>query len=187
MAKDKSNMSPEERMSEWLGTLKYKDLKKAAIMRGLPFNMIGELGVHELQSWLCRNYSNPIKPLLLQEFDAWLDKSLMAQGYIDEPVHIDLKLGDYAVDEFGNEVRRRRNITLMGAIKSKEEKAAFRPKKGSKKFRVFNLIELGHSTQEIVSMMDEEFGEVNEGSIKSWCSRARKQIALRDKLNDKTN
>ncbi len=178
--------SEEERMSKWLGTLKYKDLKKAAIMRGFPFNLIGNYGVHELQSWLYQNYKNDIKPQLLQEYDKWVDESLMSQGYIDEPIHIDLKLGDYAVDEDGNEIRRKRNVALMGAIKTPEEKAAFIPKKGSKKQRVYQLVEQELDTQEIITKMDEEFGNINDGSIKSWCSRARKQIALKKELNDKT-
>jgi len=182
MSKKRRSESPQDRVSDWLSSLRFKDLKRAAIMRGYPFPMAGQVGVQALESFVFKHYDNRVNPNLLVEYDKWLETTLMEEGAIDAPIHIDLKLGFYAVDEDGNERRKRRDINLMGAVKSKEEVATFRPRKGSKKTLVFNMMEDGFKTQEIIARVQEEYPDTTDGTIKVWCSQARKKLKAKEEL-----
>jgi len=183
MAKKKKAYSNEERISQWLASLKLKDLQRACIMRGFTFILLGESDVNEMQSWILRNYDNAVDHNRLVEFDAWRDDHLKKQGFIKEPLHTSLKLGFYLIDEDGNETFKRRNIMLMGANKSQAEIAAFRPRKGSMKTRVFDLILEDKGTKEIIKIMAKEFPQAKEGSVKAWCSQARKTKKAKENLS----
>jgi hypothetical protein len=182
MSKKNKSESPQERVSDWLSSLRFKDLKRAAIMRGYPFHMVGTVGVQALESFILSHYHDRVNPNLLVEFDRWCERTLVEEGAIDSPIHIDLKLGFYAIDEEGNEKRKRRDINLMGVVKSEEEIATFRPRKGSKKTLVFDLMEEGLKTQEIISRVQDEYPDTTEGTIKVWCSQARKKLKAKTKL-----
>jgi hypothetical protein len=171
-------------INKWMSQLKLKDLKRACIMRGLSFRMVGEYDVHQLQSWLYRNHSTRQDPRLLEKFDIWRDKTLMEEGAIDEPIHIDLKLGFYKTDKDGGEKRERRNVNLLGVTKSLEEQAIFVPRKGSKKTLAYDLIREGKSTQEIIKIVMDTYPDVSEGSIKVWCSQARKIERIKEEIGD---
>lgn len=179
--KSKRESSPQDRVSDWLSSLRYQDLKRAAIMRGFPFILIGS-GVQELESFVFKHYHDKISPQRLVEFDRWNERTLMEEGAIDKPIHIDLKLGFYATDQDGNEKRKRRDPNLMGLVKSEEEVATFKPRKGSKKTLVFELMELGKGTKEIITQVQESYPDTTEGTIKVWCSQARKKLKAKEKL-----
>lgn len=181
MAK-KKNETPQDRVSDWLSSLKLKDLKRAAIMRGYPFMMVGSVGVQALESFVFKHYTDRVNPNLLVEYDNWMEKTLLEEGTIDSPIHIDLKLGFYVTDDGGNERHKRRNLNLMGVVKSKEEVATFRPRRGSKKTLVFELIEKGVNTKDIIAEVQQEYPDTTENTIKVWCSQARKKERAKEEL-----
>lgn len=179
----KREQSPQERVHDWLSSLKLKDLKRAALMRGFPFMMVGSVGVPALESYVLHNYDKRVNPNLLVEYDQWLEVTLLEEGVIDTPIHIDLKLGFYVTDEKGNERHKRRDINLMGIVKSKEEVAAFKPRRGSKKTLVFELIEKGVKTKDIIAVVQGEYPETTANTIKVWCSQARKREKAREETD----
>ncbi len=140
------------------------------------------MDVHQLQSWLYSNFETPTDSRRLGEYDLWRDKTLIEAGYIDEPIHIDLKLDFYKVDGDGNEKRERRDPNLLGVNKSVHEIASFVPVKGSKKTLAYDLTYQGLPTKEIIDKVLDEYPDVSEGSIKVWCSQARKIMKARDQL-----
>ena len=181
MAKRKKEYSEHDRVSDWLSSLKYKDLKRAAIMRGFPFRLIGS-SVQELESFVYNHYYDRVNPNKLAEFDEWNEKTLIEEGAIELPIHLDLKLGFYATDDKGNEKRRRRDPNLMGVVKTKEEVATFKPRKGSKKTLVFDLMDKGMPTREIIDLVQESYPDTTDGTIKVWCSQARKKLKAKNEL-----
>ena len=187
MAKRKSilNYRNDDPISAWLGTLKYKDLKRAAILRGHLFAIVGENDVNSLQSWVYRHFEDPQDPRRLEEFDKWLEKTLIEEGSIDSPIHVGLKLGFYSIDDDGKEVRKRRDANLMGIKKTNAEVATFVPRRGSKKTLVFDLMKQGLATKEIIIKVQKEYKGTSSGTIKVWCSQARKVIKAKIELNQK--
>jgi len=180
--KRKEYQSERERVEDWLASLRFKDLKRAAIMRGFSFYTVGSVGVQALESYVIRNYDKRINPILLEEYDKWLESTLLEEGSIDGPIHLDLKMGFYASDSEGNEKRKRRDPNLMGLVKSDEEVAMFKPRKGSKKTLVFQLMEEGKSTKEIIPVVQDVYPDTTENTIKVWCSQARKKLKTKQRL-----
>jgi hypothetical protein len=180
MAKRKKNdyQDPREKL---IAGCNLKDLKRACIVRGMTFARVVESSALELQSWVFKNYYNPTEPQLLQDYDIWLDKYLQDLDVTDEPIHIDLRMGYYSLDEDGNKRGTKRNTLIVGAYKSEKEQARFKPKKGTKKEYTFELFERGYSTKEVIEMVVDRYPDVSEGSIKVWGSRFRKTKKLRDK------
>lgn len=178
MAKKKKDnyLDPREKL---LNTLKLKDLKRAAIVRGMPFREVIGSSVPELQSWVFRNYSNKISPNALDEFDKWYEADLFDQDIITGALHVDLKFGYYTYDDDGNRRAKKRNYAIVGFNKTDEEKAAFKPKKGSKKELAFSLFGQGLSTIEVIEAVVDAYPDVSEGSIKVWGSQFRKREKVR--------
>jgi len=168
----------EDYKSGYMSRLKLKDLKRACIMRGMPFSRIVRYGVHEMQSWLYKNFDNKINPVLLDEYDEWF------QDQVEDPVHVLLKMAYYTEDENGNVKRERRNTFMMGVEKTKAEIAAFKPKRGSMKELTFELIRAGKPTKEVIKEVMDQFQTANEGSIKSWASKARKSVKAQKELDN---
>jgi len=151
-------------------------------MRGYPFFLVGTAGVPALESFVLKNFDTKQQPLLLEKFDKWMEETLLAEGAIDTPIHLDLKLGLYAQDAEGNEKRKRRDPNLMGLVKSDEEVAMFKPRKGSKKTLVFDLMDEGKSTKEIIAEVQDTYPDTTENTIKVWCSQARKKLKVKNRL-----
>jgi len=167
---------------DWIETLKLKDLKRVALMKGLSFRLLGEFSIFELQSWVYKHYETPDDISKLEKYDEWLQKTLTEEGYIDKPIHIDLKLAFYPEDDEGNTKKARRDPNIFGVTKSTTEKAYFKPRKGAMKSLVFDLIAKGKKTKDIIKIMDAQFPAASVGSVKVWCSQARKKQKARKEL-----
>lgn len=177
--KKPEQVKAEDSISGYMSRLKLKDLKRACIIRGIKFSRIPRYGVHDMQSWLYKNFSTRINPTLLEKYDDWFDEQIE-----DSPVHIMLRMAYYAVDEDGNIKQERRNTMMMGVEKTKIEVATFRPKRGSMKAMVFEMIRDGNTTKEIIEEVSSIYPASNEGSIKSWASKARKAVKAQRELDD---
>ena len=167
-----------ERAGDILSSMKIKDLKQAAVVRGLSFRNVVEYSVLELQSWILRNWDVVLDRTLLNSFDEWVEKELKAEG-LEELIHPMLRLGYIREDEEGNESRvQLKNIAITNGPPTKKEIALFKPKKGSKKEYVYSLIRQNSkiTTEELIEMVTEQYPDVSIGSIKSWASRARKSV-----------
>jgi len=179
MARNK-RPSTGDRVSDYINSINIPTLKRACIIRGIPFPRVTRLGVHGLNSWLYKNYENRIDVTLLEKYDTWMDDALEISG----PVPLELRMAFFGEDEKGNVKKERRDVMLMGVNKSKSEIAAFKPKRGSKKELTFQLMHEGKGTKEVIKEVMAVFPEAKEGSIKSWCSQARKVIKVKKELEN---
>ncbi len=166
-----------------LASLNLKNLKRACIVRSIPFRDITILDFLQLQSWVYKNFSNPTDPTLLEEFDNWYEKELLDEGIIEDKLHVDLKFGYYSYDEAGNRKDKKRNSLIVGMVKSDKEKAQFKPRKGSRKELAFSLFSQGLKTSEVIEGVWEVYPDVAEGSIKVWGSQYRKRQKLINKID----
>jgi hypothetical protein len=178
--------TPLSKVDQYLSSMKIRDLKQSAISRGMPFRLVVESSVLNLQAWLMKHWDDDIDRTLLNDFDVWFETELREEGLRDL-IHPFLRMGYLGYDEDGNEVRKQlKNIGVPMGPKTDKEIAGFRPKRGSKKELVFNLLRgnPGMTTSELVGRVQEQFEDALEGSIKSWASRARKSIKLQQKLDN---
>jgi len=181
--KRKSYYDPREKL---LASLNVKNLKRACIVRGIPFRDITILDFLQMQSWIFKNFDNPTDPTLLEEFDVWYEAELLAEGLIEEKLHVDLKFGYYSYDNDGNRKDKKRNPLIVGNNKSDKEKAQFKPKRGSRKELAFSLFSQGLKTAEVIEGVWEVYPDVAEGSIKVWGSAYRKRQKLIEKIDNGT-
>ena len=167
-----------------LASLNLKNLKRACIVREIPFRDVLISDFLQLQSWLFKNYNNVTDATLLESFDIWYSQELLDEGIIDKELHVDLKFGYYSYDDDGNRKDKKRNTLIVGPRKSDKEKATFRPKKGSKKELAFSLFGKGLATWEVIEKVTDAFPDVSEGSIKVWGTQFRKRQKLIDKFDE---
>lgn len=160
-----------------VGHMKIRELKQACIVRGMPFRQVVESTVWELQSFLINNWIKPTDKTLLNDFDDWMNTELREEG-LEDLIHPRLNMGYFGEDEEGNEHRRQIKNIAISNVASKKEIALFKPRKGSKKSLVYELIRQDPdiTTEELIDRMQEEFPDCPIGSIKSWASRARKSV-----------
>jgi len=163
-----------------MARLKLKDLKRSCIMRGIPFPRVIRYDVHGLQSWLFKNFQTRINPMRLEEYDLWFDQQLTKSG----PVPLALRLSYFGEDDDGNRKSGKRDMFMLGVEKTKAEIAGFRPKRGSMKEMVFSLIKDGVSTKDTIFEVQDLYPGANEGSIKSWASKARKAKRYQEELDN---
>jgi len=183
MAKRKKNdfIDPREKL---LASLTLKNLKRACIVRGISSREVTMLDFLSLQSWLFNNFSNNIDPTALETFDQWYEKELQDEGIINGDLHVDLKFGYYVYDDEGNRKEKKRNTLIVGLVKSDKEKAAFKPKKGTKKEYAFSLFGQGLKTLEVIEKMLDVFPDASEGTVKVWGSQYRKRQRVIDSIDE---
>lgn len=169
----------EDYITGYMSRLRLKDLKRACIIRGIPFSRVSRYSIHELQSWLFRNFENRINVTLLEAYDTWFDEQITSG-----PVELELRLSYFGEDKDGNRKQSRRDTLILGANKTKEEIATFKPRRGSMKALVFTLIREGKSTKEIIQEVQANYPNAKTGSIKSWCSKARKSVQAQKELEN---
>ncbi len=147
----------------------YKELKREAVIRGMPFPHVVEADVHKLSSFIDHSNNRP-NISLVDEFDAWVDKQLDQAGYSqDDPLRSSrLRLGF-----IGDQVEE-------GVVKTKRIKGVPKPKKvkrerddnglykGTKKSYTFELAARGFSLERTKRRVMKKFPDASEKSIKIW-------------------
>ena len=110
--------TPNDRVDNLLSSMKIRDLKQAAIARGLNFRRVTEASVLELQSWLMLHWDGRTDRTLLNDYDVWLEQELREEG-LEELIHPLLRLGYLGEDEDGNLVRKQLKNISISNVKSK--------------------------------------------------------------------
>jgi len=158
-----------------LSNLKFKDLKKAAIIRGIDFWLLHELDALGIQSWLIDHWEDAIDKGLLWRYDEWRETTLKDEGTIDGAFPEGLKLSTTGVSK---------DYLPESMKESPEAIMNFKPRVGTPKERVFELVKFGYTPKEIIKYFVETYPDISVGSIKVWASKAKKQKKL---INEKDN
>lgn len=176
----------DDRINRALGSMKHSDLQKACILRGLEFTKIVDWDHHKLSNWFYHNFELGENPLLLNEYDGWIEKELEKAGY---------KKGDAVFAPcfrfgFSPPINEIEDIKTPGVVvrmhvpvveKEQGEKTAKRTVdestgivSGTKKNLTYQLSAQGLPLVDIVKKVMEQFPEAQEKSIKIWVKREQK-------------
>lgn len=155
----------------------YKDLKRQAVILGMPFPDACKASVFGLIGYI-NNSNNTPNQDLINQYDDWMDKQLEEIGYSkDDPLRSSrLRLG-FLGEEDKNGVRRSKRVP--GIRKKKErkpprERDEFHLIKGTKKSYTYELANKGFSLERVIRRVKKKFPEANDKSINLWYRKAKK-------------
>ena len=164
----------------FLGNLKYKDLKRECVVRGMEFDKVLKGGIPQLSNWLRNHFIDTIKPELLDAFDDYQEnlvrEAVEAKG--EDPNHVihpALRLGFIAErDEDGVVTKRKRARMIIKRKKKRRERTTDGIFQGTKKALTFELQQQGLDKAEVIIKVMEQFPDASEKSIGIWFNKSRK-------------
>lgn len=154
-----------------LSKMKYKDLKKECIMRGMPFDDVLQSDIHGLRTYFINKYYDARNKELVTEFDDYLETLIKDNTLI----HPTLRL-DYLGKESKKKPKaklQRKDTPDKPKVKKKSEKTELGVRAGTKKSLTFELANKGMDIDKIIKTVMAKFPEANEKSIKIWAKKAR--------------
>lgn len=165
---------------KFIGKLKYRDLKRECVIRGMEFDKILHGDIPKLTNWLRNHFRDTTQHELLDNFDDYQDelvkKSMEKKG--EDPgilLHPSLRLGYIAErDEEGNVIKRKRVRTIMKKKKKRRERTADGIFQGTKKALTYQLQQEGKGKAEVIEIVKGQFPEASEKSIGIWFNKSRK-------------
>lgn len=179
----KEKKAPSREKSNFLGAsgrnMTYKDLKRKAIILGMPFPDACSAGVFDLLGYINNSEEKPDKSLI-DKYDDWMDKQLENIGYSkDNPLRSSrLRLG-FLGEEGENGQRKIKRIPGIKKPREKKpprERDEFNLIKGTKKSYVWELTSKGYDIDRVIRRMKKKFPEANEKSINLWYRMAKRTI-----------
>lgn len=181
--KRKDLKAPSKEKSNFLGAsgrnMTYKDLKRKAIILGMPFPDACSAGVFDLLHYIQSSEERPDKSLI-DKYDDWMDKQLETIGYSkDDPLRNSrLRLG-FLGEEGENGQRRTKRVPGIKKPREKKpprERDEFNLIKGTKKSYVWSLVAKGYDLERVTRRMKKKFPDANDKSITLWFRTARRTM-----------
>jgi len=165
---------------KFINNLKYKDLKRECVIRGMEFDKVISGGIPQLTNWLRNHFNATIKHVLLDAFDDYQEE-LIRQAVEekgenpDNVIHPALRLGYIAErNEDGVVTKRKRARTIVKRTKKKRERTEDGIFKGTKKALTFELQQQGLTKELVITTVLEQFPDASEKSIGIWFNKSRK-------------
>ena len=158
--------------------MKYKDLKRRAVILGMPFPDACSAGVFDLIKFINNSENKPNKHLI-DEYDEWMDQQLESLSYEkDNPLRSSkLRLGFLGEDENGEKKSRRvPGIRKPKTKKPPKERDEFNLIKGTKKSYVFQLVSKGRTLERTIKLVKKKFPDANDKSISLWYRGAKRKL-----------
>jgi hypothetical protein len=161
--------------------LNYRDLKRQAIILGMPFPDACGCGIFGLINYIEHADAEP-DPTLIDKFDQWISKQFDETGVpMNDPIRSPrLRLGfigDEVDPETGEVIQRQRRVPGIKKpkkVKPKREKDSFGHVKGTKKQYVWDLTLKGYSLERVTRRVLKKFPEANAKSISLWYRSAKR-------------
>lgn len=165
---------------KFIGNLRYRDMKKECVIRGMDFDKVIEGSIPGLTNWLRAHFNNTSQYELLDIFDDYQEN--LIKGFLKEKgknedflIHPSLRLGYIAEkDEDGNVIKRKRVKTIVKKKKHKRERTSQGIFSGTKKALTYQLQKEGLDKKEVVKKVLEEYPDASIKSIGIWFNKSRK-------------
>jgi hypothetical protein len=160
--------------------MKFKDLKRECVIRGMDFDEVLSSGVHELYSFFKEHFYDDVRHGLLDEFDDWQEEKIrvVMEARGENPdilVHPALRLGYVAEkDDEGNTTKRKRAKMVTKKLKRKRERTNDNIFQGTKKAYTFELQQQGKDKKEVIKKVIEKYPDASEKSISIWFNKSKK-------------
>lgn len=167
-----------------LRKLKYKDLQRECIVRGMSFEDLVEADIWRLQSYFKKHYYDAKDSDKLDEFDRWFEGEMTLEGKgTDNPEHAwmhhpSLRLGfTQGEDEQGNSIGHLKPRKFK-KVKKKAKRVKLKELGGiiggTKKAMTFALAIKGNSLSRVQKKVKKAFPEAQDKSIRIWYNKAIK-------------
>jgi hypothetical protein len=163
-----------DRMEGIFSKMKYADLQRECLMRGMTKEELvsGDLG--RLQSWLIRNWDLPQLKSRIDDFDKWREKFLKERGMPGEPFVRLGYLGEINPETKDFIIIQPEPLKKVIIKRKKDEETGLF--KGTKKSLTFQCVKEGLSIDETIKKVISKFPEAKDKSIKIWAKNAKKLI-----------
>lgn len=149
----------------------YKDLKREAVIRGMPFPDVVEADVYKLIVFNDRSNNKP-DISLVDKYDEWIDKQLEQAGYgPGEAIRSSrLRLGFIGEEKEDGTITTKRIKGIPKPKKKKRERDDSGLYKGTKKSYTYELASKGFSLERVQKRVLKKFPDAKIKSIKIWFS-----------------
>lgn len=160
------------------GSMTYKDIKRQAIILGMPFPDATGNSIGALLNYI-NSTSNEPDPSLIDKYDEWMDFQLSERGYAkDDPLRSSrLRLGFLGEEQ---EDGSRRSKRIKGVKKPKEKKKRQKDERGlvvgTKKSYTFELTSKGYDLDRVTRRVLKKFPDANAKSISLWYRKAKRGV-----------
>lgn len=160
----------------------YKELKREAVVRGMPFPDVVEAGIGGLIRYI-DNSTNKPDLTLIDKFDDWADHQLELCGYqpnktIRSPI---LRLGFIGEkDDEGNVVKVKRIKGLKKPKKEPRKRDANNLIAGTKKSLTFDLANKGFDLARVTRRVKKVYPDASDKSINIWYRNALREKKKKD-------
>lgn len=173
----------------YVESLSLPNLKRECIIRGLPFQDVGNMSVLNLQSWFIKFFALPQEPALLEAYDIWVEKVLKERGCDATMLSSTFRLS--AVGERnaeGDIIKKKRVRSMIPRVKKKKERTAEGLFKGTKKSMTYDLArDPAMNRVDAIKIIKEKYPDAKEKSLGIWFNRARKQLRKNAKSQSSQN
>lgn len=164
-----------------LASMRLKDLKRACVVRGMPFDEVLEADMPTLASWYNQHNDRSQDLKFLDMYDDHVEALLQARGHktTDPMLSPYFRLGFIGErDDEGKAVtkKRVRSIGVESKKKKKKTRDSFGLYTGTKKSLTFELTKAGEKIDNILTRVMEQFPDAKEKSIRIWNKRALREI-----------
>ncbi len=158
------------------GSMTYRDIKRQAIILGMPFPDATGNSIGALLNFINRTDNHP-DPSLIDKYDDWMDHQLSEAGYSkDDPLRSSMLRLGFLGDEQEDGTRRSRRI--KGVKKPKEKKKRQKDERGfvvgTKKSYTFELASKGYDLERVTRRVLKKFPDANPKSISLWFRKAKR-------------
>jgi len=161
--------------------MKYKDLKRAVIIRGMPFQEVLDGDYTKLRYYFRHHYFDDTKPGLLDQFDDFQEQEIIKhREKTGKPVEDwfiapELRLGFIGEKgEDGEIISTKRIKGIKKKKKIKRERTVGNVFSGTKKALTFELQQQGMDKPTVISKVMEVFPDASEKSISIWFNKSKK-------------
>jgi len=165
---------------KFISYLKYKDMKRECVVRGMEFDKVLKGGIPQLTNWLRNHFIDTIQLDLLEVFDDYQEnlirEAVKTKGEDpDNVIHPALRLGFIAErDEDGVVTKRKRARMIVKRKKNRRERTGDGIFQGTKKALTFQLQQQGLEKAEVINKVMEQFLDASPKSIGIWFNKSRK-------------
>lgn len=161
----------------------YRDLKRQAVILGMPFPDVCSSGIFGLISFIDKSENEP-DPSLIDKYDEWIERHFDGCGVPkDDPIRSPrLRLGfigDEVDPETGEVVKKQRRIPGVKkpkVKKPKKQKDSFGHIVGTKKQYTWDLAQKGYDLERVIRRVQKKFPEANPKSIQLWYRAAKRAL-----------
>lgn len=164
-----------KKIRESLATMRYIDLQRACIIRGIDFDHLVNCDIGGLHTWVINHWGDPIIEDRLHQFDQWRMDKMKEIGKEGEPF---IRLGFMGEEnEETGDIDINKPKRINKPLKDKRERDdATGIFKGTKKALTFQCIKEGKTIEDTIATVIAQFPDAKDKSIKIWAKKANKKL-----------